>query len=165
MEKRKCTITIIDVQAEDNGMWTCHLKNDIRSTTFSEAFVGVEVASPYSLSVEIPNELTFTQSEDTSMLEDDEQKNNEMNPEDKSILINAKDNHASCSATSLDNHGGGVEPDLTWFVNGIELKNVTSEIEQKLVSFPAIVEISITTKFYFNKQLISKLFQRIFFII
>ena len=139
MESRKCTITILDVQPEDNGVWTCHLKNDIRSTTFSEAFVGIEVASPYSLSVEIPNELTFTQSQDTSILEDIEQKNNDMKPEDRSILINAKDTHASCSASSLDNHGGGVEPDLTWFVNGIELKNVTSEMGQKLVSFVVII--------------------------
>ena len=62
-----------------------------------------------------------------------------MNPEDRILHINAEGKHASCSASSLDNHGGGVEPDLTWFVNGIELKNVTSEMGQKLVSFVVII--------------------------
>ena len=115
-------------------MWTCHVKKELRSPIFSEAFVNLGVATPYSLSMDIPRQLKFTNPSDpiATVSEDD--------VTDMDVLKNVTWNteresqYASCSAASVNTHAGGIDPHLTWFVNGVELKNVSMELLQKLVS-------------------------------
>ena len=131
---RECSITILDIHAEDNGAWTCHVKKDLRSVIFSEAFVNVEVATPYGLSVDIPSQLKFTPLTDTTMPDSEEEDGHSDVLESVIIKTNSTNKYASCSASSMDSHGGGVDPKLTWFVNGKQLHNTNSEMLQKLVN-------------------------------
>ena len=115
-------------------MWTCHVKKDIRSSIFSEAFVNLNVAAPYSLSVDIPSQLKFTnptinlENINTDDIIDWDTSENETTTQMQ------QSKYASCFASSIDGHGGGVDPEITWFVNGIELKNISSDMLQQLVS-------------------------------
>ena len=112
----------MDVKPEDNGKWTCHVKKNLRSALFSEAFIAVNVASPYSLSVDVPTRLTFDKPSNAKHgkgMHTPQTSNNE------SLLTTSNDRFASCLASSMDGHGGGIDPQLTWFVNGVEIKNVT----------------------------------------
>ena len=112
----------MDVKPEDNGKWTCHVKKNLRSALFSEAFIAVNVASPYSLSVDVPTRLTFDKPSHAKHgrgMHTPQKLNNE------SLLTTSNDRFASCLASSMDGHGGGIDPQLTWFVNGVEIKNVT----------------------------------------
>ena len=117
-----CSITILNVKPEDNGKWTCHVKKNLRSALFSEAFIAVNVASPYSLSVDVPTKLTFdkpSHAKHGKGMHTLQKLNNE------SVPTTSNDRFASCLASSMDGHGGGIDPQLTWFVNGVEIKNVT----------------------------------------
>ena len=114
-------------------MWRCHVKQDIRSNLYSEAFINLDVAAPYRLSVAIPSNVKFDQAID---LTPSRAYNNTMEEETDEKESNSDDmsHKASCSATSIDTHGGGVEPQLTWFVNGIQLRNMSMKMVEKLVS-------------------------------
>ena len=131
MPHQDCSITILDIHAEDNGAWICHVKKIIRSDLFAEAFVNVDVATPYGLSLDIPSRLTFAPLKDiprTVSVEDSDE------TEGVIVETGVKNHYASCSASSMDNLGGGIDPELTWFVNGRQLKNMNSEMLEKLVS-------------------------------
>ena len=114
-------------------MWRCHVKQDIRSNLFSEAFINLDVAAPYRLSVAVPSNVKFDQVKD---LTPSRAYNNTTEEETAEKESNSGDvsHKASCSATSIDTHGGGVEPQLTWFVNGIQLRNMSVKMVEKLVS-------------------------------
>ena len=115
-------------------MWTCHVKKDIRSSIFSEAFVNVNVATPYSLSVDIPSQLRFT---NPSMISTNIHTDNKLDwetSENETKTQIGESKYASCFASSIDGHGGGVDPEITWFVNGIQLKNISSDMLLRLVS-------------------------------
>ena len=98
------------------------MKKNLRSALFSEAFIAVNVASPYSLSVEMPTKLTFDK---PSNAKHGKGMHTPQKPNNESFLTTSNDRFASCLASSMDGHGGGIDPQLTWFVNGVEIKNVT----------------------------------------
>ena len=143
----------MDAQGQDSGLWTCHFKQDIRSALFSEAFINLDVAAPYSLSMEVPRNVKFEQPKQfmspkglniTGMEEHEEE-----------IFNSGHDGqYASCSASSLDRHGGGIEPQLTWFVNGMQFKNISSEMIEKLVSFLLVYRLKQRIFLYISNQLI-----------
>ena len=124
----------MDAQGQDSGTWRCHVKKDIRSHLFSEAFINLDVATPYSLNVDVPSNVIFMQRK-ASLMPINSNTTASENLQEDSIASDYENHHASCSASSLDRHGGGIEPQLTWFVNGIQVKNMTEEMIQKLVSF------------------------------
>ena len=125
----------MDAQAQDTGQWRCHVKKDLRSHLFSEAFINVDVAAPYSLSVAVPTNVKFHQENDFVPSAASNNTAEEEIGGEKLNSFHDTQQHASCSASSLDRHGGGIEPKLTWFVNGIQLKNMSSEMVEKLVSY------------------------------
>ena len=127
-----CSITINDAQGQDTGLWRCHVKQDIRSHLSSEAFINLDVAAPYRLLVAVPSTVKFDQITD---LAPSRAYNNTTEEETEEEEPNCGDvtHKASCSATSIDTHGGGVEPQLTWFVNGIQLRNMSLKMVEKLV--------------------------------
>ena len=122
----------MDAQGQDTGLWTCHVKQDIRSTLFSEAFINLDVAAPYRLSMDVPRNVKFVQPKNL-MTAPTGLSISGMN-EEEPINSDNDGQHASCSASSLDRHGGGIDPQLTWFVNGMQIKNMSSEMLEKLVS-------------------------------
>ena len=128
-----CSITINDAQGQDTGLWRCHVKHDIRSDLFSEAFINLDVAAPYRLSIAVPSNVKFDQVVDltpSGAYNNTAEEGTEAKEYDSGYISHK----ASCSATSVDTHGGGIEPQLTWFVNGIQLRNMSSKIVEKLVS-------------------------------
>ena len=129
-----CSITIMDAQGQDTGTWRCHVKKDIRSHLFSEAFINLDVATPYSLSIDIPSNVKFMPRKDLPIPTNFNETVSE-DLQEEPMASDYENRHASCSASSLDRHGGGIEPQLTWFVNGIQLKNMSAEMIEKLVSF------------------------------
>ena len=115
-------------------MWTCHVKKDIRSSIFSEAFVNVNVATPYSLSVDIPSQLRFSNPSLTSTNIHTDNRFDRETSENETTTQIGESKYASCFASSIGDHGGGVDPEIIWFVNGIELRNISSDMLQQLVS-------------------------------
>jgi hypothetical protein len=46
-----CAISIVDVTAADDGVWTCHAKKNVRDANFVESAFTISVASPYAVSL------------------------------------------------------------------------------------------------------------------
>ena len=49
-----CAISIIDATASDDGVWTCHAKENVRQMDFVEVGFKISVASPYAVSLASP---------------------------------------------------------------------------------------------------------------
>ena len=130
----ECSITILDLLPQDSGLWMCHVKNDLRSNVFSEAFVNIDIAAPYALSVEIPNKVNFIKLADKPLNNISREDDSQLVQQDRETSQNEIGQYASCSASSMGNLGGGVDPQLLWFVNGKQVQNTESHILQHTVS-------------------------------
>ena len=53
-----CAITIVDVSADDDGIWTCHAKSDVLVGDVVEANIKISVASPYSVTLDSPGKVS-----------------------------------------------------------------------------------------------------------
>ena len=58
-----CAISIVDVTAADDGVWTCHAKKNVRDANFVESAFTISVASPYAVSLVSALSLSFSVSD------------------------------------------------------------------------------------------------------
>ncbi len=54
-----CAISIVDVTAADDGVWTCHAKKNVRDANAVESVFTISVASPYAVSLVSTLRLSF----------------------------------------------------------------------------------------------------------
>ena len=117
-------MTIVDLQATDNGPWQCTVRDDVRSLDEYPETVQVHVASPYTVTV-TPEDPTLTLSAYDPTL----------------IVANSSDLEVICRAEGA----GSVNPALTWQIDGHEaVEKMTSTWTEEFGDGEKAVFLSLT---------------------